>query len=263
MAVADKKIQRMLSVPEIMQAYYQTKADLENHFQAIKALVDHAESIGIMPGGAYRVTDLAARMQRELRQYTWLALINSSGLERVLPVSRMQKLDKMIFPGYGEDVPEPSEKAIYDLLNEGTVKTLLQEMVREVFDFLRPGVFGKALPHNRKHAASFVGKKVILEHVVYDRKFYIDFPPEKRRHLVQMDRLFHLLDGKPFPFQGTYNSPLVDGLVAAKEGQTDYFRWRRYQNGNLHLTFLREDLRKKLNQMAGELVEPALGEGIK
>jgi hypothetical protein len=35
------------------------------------------------------------------------------------------------------------------------------------------------------------------------------------------------------------------------EGQTEYFRFRSFKNGNLHLWFLRGDLVKEMNSVAG------------
>ena len=37
-----------------------------------------------------------------------------------------------------------------------------------------------------------------------------------------------------------------------RECETDYFRFKWFKNGNMHLTFKRMDLVAKMNQIAGE-----------
>ena|SRR5439155_23407886 len=49
------------------------------------------------------------------------------------------------------------------------------------------------------------------------------------------------------------NAPwtLIDAIEAAKDGETDYFRFKCFRNRNLHLEFKRLDLVAKLNAVAG------------
>jgi len=60
-----------------------------------------------------------------------------------------------------------------------------------------------------------------------------------------------MLDGK-----GTVKShygELCDTIADSKDGlgDTSYFRFKCYQNGNLHLEFLRPDLDERVNMIAG------------
>ena len=72
--------------------------------------------------------------------------------------------------------------------------------------------------------------------------------------MVALDRAFHILDGAGIP--GGYQSPLVDAINTSGNkgvGETAYFSFRCYENGNLHLKFLRLDLVKELNRRGKEL----------
>lgn len=63
--------------------------------------------------------------------------------------------------------------------------------------------------------------------------------------------MFALLDGKPGVT--THQGWLADAICAADGGigETEYFAFKCYGNGNLHLRFKRMDLVKKLNAVAG------------
>ena len=81
------------------------------------------------------------------------------------------------------------------------------------------------------------------------------------RNFADLDRLFHYLDGRPAEEFDPYNAPAVTAVKDAVEsgkmsGETDYFKFRCYQNGNLHLTFKRRDLIAQWESLARQgLVE--------
>ena len=60
-----------------------------------------------------------------------------------------------------------------------------------------------------------------------------------------------MIDGKP-PVK-TYHGELYDAITDSPDGngKTQYFKFKCYLNGNLHLEFLRADLVVKLNAVAG------------
>jgi hypothetical protein len=79
-----------------------------------------------------------------------------------------------------------------------------------------------------------------------------------------MDKVFHYLDANK-PFTANYNSPLIDALESAlanrreevnpksyAQGETEYFAFKVYMNGNVHITFRRLDLVARLNAVAGK-----------
>ncbi|MEP0806548.1 MAG: DUF4942 domain-containing protein [Chloroflexota bacterium] len=245
------------TVSEVLDEYRRAKDALEHHCGAIKEALERAYAAGVGRSTAFYAEQMLREHLRELREETWRALINASGAEKILSVKRLDQFERWL----KTDAPEPSEEAIYELLAGGGAQELFAEMVREAFDFLRPGAkwYGNRYKTNLRGRAA-VGKKIILERIIEVSQYYTHIYHQHRRHLQQVDKIFHLLDGKPFPYD-EYASPLVAGL-AQTSGETAYFKWRRYRNGNLHLEFLRDDLLKKFNQLAGQLVDPAVGDGI-
>ena len=79
------------------------------------------------------------------------------------------------------------------------------------------------------------------------------------RDFADLDRLFHYLDGRKMEDENPYHAPLVEAIGKAKEtrsGETDYFRFRTFLNGNVQLTFKRRDLASQWEALAREgLVE--------
>jgi hypothetical protein len=82
-------------------------------------------------------------------------------------------------------------------------------------------------------------------------EFRVNYHRQKELHAI--DGVFHLLDGKG-PIK-TCTGPLETAIQNASDGkgETDYFKFKRFKNHNLHLEFKRLDLVKELNlRVTGE-----------
>jgi hypothetical protein len=110
--------------------------------------------------------------------------------------------------------------------------------------------------------APAVRRKVILPYRVERAWNSKRFRPNYhgQQELTALDGVFHLLDGKGV-LRG-HRGPLIKAIEASEDGrgETDYFAFRCFKNGNLHLTMKPLDLVKELNGLAaGEYV---LGEDM-
>lgn len=114
----------------------------------------------------------------------------------------------------------------------------------------------------RSHDGFKVGPKVILS---YGFQVYRDgglgsFQVDAK--LRDVDRVFHVLDGKPAPED---HGAGACGAVRLAHGQrltqaeTDYFHLRWFGNGNLHIRFKRLDLLLKVNRIIAEHYGAAVG----
>ena len=180
-------------------------------------------------------------IRQEIKKRVWIRLVQLLQIRRLLSVRR------------SEDI---TIQAIYE-----TIETLRQnspefvrEAVAEVFDLLRPGAksAGLSLKTNKKHGRFSLGKKVVL--VGYLEQVFggrMRCSHQKSDELRSIDRIFHILDGREMT--DGYISPLMDAINTCDgAGQTEYFNFKCYQNGNLHLEFRRLDLVRQLNQIAGD-----------
>ncbi|MFZ5888314.1 MAG: DUF4942 domain-containing protein [Chloroflexota bacterium] len=259
----EAQIQKPYNVGELLDLYRETAEAIARGTEVIRKAQSRAKNAGLDVEN-WSIARFAEEQLVRLRKATWKALLSASGAEKVMSARRLEQFDNALEGRTLASIPEPNEETFLELFAGGAAQELFREMVLEAFDFLRPGASRwDDYKTNKKNARSFVGKKIILKGIAIEsassaRLVYIH--RRTARELVQVDKIFHLLDGKPFPYAQTYNSPLVDGLKD-RVGQTEYFRWKRYGNGNVHLEFLREDLLKKFNQIAGSLAEPTFGDG--
>lgn len=184
----------------------------------------------------------------------WTMLIDRMELRRVLSIKRRAELDRQLETGEG--LPPIDEPSMLTMLEKtlNSVPQYVQEMVKEVYEILRPhGIqtAGKVLKTNNPFK---VGKRVVLRWACEQQYGARGYSISYRREpdLTAMDNVFHALDGK-----GTIKStrgPLIDALNAVgPDGkcETEYFRCKCHKNRNLHVEFKRLDLVDKLNTVAG------------
>ena len=205
---------------------------------------------------SYKVAENTVHIMDKIRRRAWSRIIDMIGIKKLLSSSRADELSKTIESG---KMPELTVPEIYRMLEDlqGSAKNLLTEAVQEVYDYLR---CGKGTPWheyktNTKNARFEVKDKVILTGTVHNNfngGYSVNYGQYSETKLVALDKVFYALDGKGVP--GGYRSPIVDAINTTKtgQGQTDYFDFKVYQNGNLHLTFRRPDLVKQLNAIAAD-----------
>lgn len=201
----------------------------------------------------------------KLRRDAWRAIIGMTGIRKILSVKRAEQLDKQL--DTWRDMPEITFENVMDTVQSMVAqsKDLLEDAVKEVFEWLRPAATNYHNPYktNQKNGRWELGEKIIKSSVVecsWSSTFRVNYYYEN--YLIAMDKVFFALDGKGVP-EG-YRSPLVDAINTTKitdgKGETDYFKFKCYQNRNIHLTFKRMDLVAKLNQVAsGATLKPDQG----
>jgi len=185
--------------------------------------------------------------KRRVRKAAWRRVVQITEVDKLMSEKRRDQFNKAL---EDDALPELTIDAIYDQIQafSQNAEALREEMVKEVYAFLRPH---SAYVTNSPFS---VGKQVIITNMVehtYDGRFHVTYY-SKGQNLIQLDRLFHVLDGKGAP--GGYVSELTDGInMSGHDGyaETEYFKVKCYHNGNIHITFKRLDLVAVLNQIAG------------
>jgi hypothetical protein len=188
-----------------------------------------------------------------MKAEAWAALIDRMELRKLLSVRRARELDHALETGNmpdGSALPDVTEERIIDMMKSfaTNVDAFMSDAVKEVFDWLRPR--GTQYKTNDRFE---IGRRVILTGVV-ERKFMrsgyrirYNFRAEVRA----LDNVFHLLDGRgAVP---THYGELYEAIECSEtgRGETTYFRFACFRNGHLHLTIKRDDLRQRLNALAG------------
>lgn len=200
-----------------------------------------------------RRVDLASpeKFIAHVRQSVWRRLIDKCEIRKVCTQKRAKELDAMLEDF--KNLPEITEANVVATLagNLNDLETILAELVKEVFDELRP-VPGTCRANEHKTNKLYeVGKKVILTYAVERRYGGTGFRMRGRETLLRgLDNVMSILDGKGVV--KSHYGPLyeaIDGCERGELGETDYFAFRCFANGNLHLTFKRDDLLAELNRV--------------
>jgi hypothetical protein len=195
---------------------------------------------------------------KEMEKQAWRSIVDRLDIWRVMPEKRAAELRKHIEDG---TLPELTEDTAMQLAQAyvGNVDKLIDELTKEVFDWLRPRVDIEGRTYNggkfKTNKRDVIGKRVVREFMVelsYMGGFHVRYGGEASQRLRTLENLFRALDGKGSTGTG-YQSELQTAIEREKSGigQTEYFKFRACKKGTLHIEFLREDLLAELNRRAG------------
>jgi hypothetical protein len=186
-----------------------------------------------------------------LKIHFWRGMIEKMEVKRFMSSKAIDEMNKNI--DRGEGLPEITEENVFNLLQSGiqNADKMIQELIEQVANNIRP--HGDKYKNNSKFQQE-IGDKVIFWAVEFGwnkGKFRVSHYREDGIRDIQ--RAFQALDGN-----GTISKSYLGGLADAindspdGNGETEYFTFKCYKNGNLHLTFKRLDLVKKMNAMIGK-----------
>lgn len=196
----------------------------------------------------------SSRVIEQLRNKVWAALFEKMEVRRFLSVEKTHELDAQL-DGKG---PPLSEITLENVLATShglrmSIPKYKEQAVVEVYSFLRPR---SSLKTNSEFR---VGPKVIISNGCEPAdKRWPSMPPRVNYHRIEelraLDRVFHLLDGKGYVSK-THNGELVDAINATTRqmpfGSTEFFAFKVFGNGSLHIKFRKPELVAELNRIAG------------
>ncbi len=250
------------TIAELVRTWDECSETIRRCFLELDAAQERLEQAFAGPGRHFSLDDILRRQSLahperaidQLEQQAWAALFDALEVRQFLSVEATRKLDQQL-EGRGEPLGRITLETVLATLQglHRSIPVFAAEAVREVFDFLRP-------PRSRLKTNKpwHVGRKVILPCYCEAAQPRWPWRPSVNFHCIDrlraLDRVFHLLDGKGY-ISKSYGGELVDAICATSgeqpEGQTEYFAFRVYRNGNLHVTFRRPNLVAELNRIAG------------
>ena len=254
------EIAERVEISTMVQAFNDAAAEIAEGYRLLEsaqnrlttAFQDSAYALGTNPRENYdRVGAKAVDyVMDKLHRAALKALIARMGIQPMLSEKKWKELQDQLDRGPREGLPAITEDALAAMA-EGIAQNLgsyFIDAVCEVYNYLRPWR-GEYRTNNRWE----LGPKVIVYGVrrPYGRGGF-EIAWGYQQNITALDNVFHYLDGKQRP-EGTHYGPLTDAIIQSPDGagETEYFRFRCFRNGNLHLTFKRLDLVQRFNEVAG------------
>ncbi len=251
------------TVRELVRTFVESEAAIRAAFAAIVAAEDRLNSAfalgerdsSMHVSASRNVYDSdfrdADRAVDRLARSAWASVIERLELRKVMSVKAWDDLQKQLDKG---ELPPLTEDNVFAFAENcaSNMGDMLRDAVVEVFDWLRPAGYWDG--HYKTNDRYVVGRKVIrpwsVETQWTGRGFRVRY--DRAQNLTALERVFLMLDGRGTETKG-YQSDLQMAIEASPDGtgETDYFRFRCFKNGNLHLEIKRLDLLRKFNQIAG------------
>lgn len=260
---AGSQLAGRLSIPELVAVYARAERDIRAGFQLVdrahRALndaftLDSNHGISIQNHREQIHFDDPERNLKLVRQSIWRTLVERLELRRFMSIGAWKELEKQL--DSTEDVPEITVATVSAMAEQFTSKLpeMLESAIEEVFNYLRP-------PGSRyKRNSEFeIPKRVALSYVI--DQWYAKGEASKlmhvvhssEQHLAAIENVFTALAGQGQVSKNHYSelSGAIKQTLLGELGETPYFRFRGYRNGSLHLEFVRLDLLKRFNEIAG------------
>ncbi len=200
-----------------------------------------------------------------LTRQAWSTIVDRLELRRFMSIARYEELQKQLSGREHVKLPAITEESVMRFAHDhlSQARTMLQEAVREVWEWLRPRK-GSRVGDLKTNTEMEVGERVILGYMVesgFGGRFRINY--SRRQNLVALENVFNGLAGNG-EIAPAWQSAIETALEASPsgEGKTALFAFRGCKNGNLHLQCLRLDLLAKFNALAaGKVLRPVETEG--
>lgn len=261
-----------LDVPQLVACYEQAERDIRAGFALIARAEDSLNAAftmnhwgSIRVGNSYHRTnyhDVDSAL-REARRGVWSTLIERLELRRFMSIREWDELYSQVHKG--KDVPDVTAENVIAMAKQfrDRIPDMLRSAVLEVFEWLTP-----QRSSHKTNSKLALGRKVVIDRALetWQGRVQWEWQLEIRgaQRFNALENVFSSLDGKGSVTK-THHSELGTVIRAVPRGEpcvgeTAYFHFRGFQNGNLHLTFKRLDLLKRFNMLAGgKRLTPAEG----
>lgn len=189
-------------------------------------------------------------LRKRLRLEAWRVIVRKIGIEKVMSAKAVKELREAL-DGKGPEWPEITPESIVQVAQGYAMSALefLEEAIAEEYEFWRPR---KRFAPYQRNSDWKLNRKIIRPYVVTKDWQGWRCTYHNEAHVRALDSIFHSLDGRG-PLKD-HTSPLMAAIARAQDGagETDFFRFRCYHNGNIHLEFRRQDLLDNFNAIAGK-----------
>lgn len=283
-----------------LEAYataYQKIEDADNAIRLAHSIADQAAPNGGEAGRfTYHLHETREKFQKAVqlpdRQFylqtakrltdtaVWSRLIAMTGIEMLMDATAKEQLHQSFMEQperrnrRGETLPatdEDGKGGMPEITPENVRATLqrFQEDAAMIFQRGLVNVFTKLDRRFRSHDGFKIGSRMILTYAFDEHGQWNYGRRSTQDHLVDIERTFAVLDGKP---KGYAYGSIVEAVRMERRGrgweahqsvtEGEYFKVKAFKNGNAHLWFTRDDLLEKVNKILAEYYGEVIGDGM-
>ena len=260
--MAHDKLAHRFTIAEVVRIYQEAEASIRGAFAQLAATeqtlndtftLDGMGHIHVQSGSGHHVMhfDNVGDVLLRMRHDVWKYVIDRLELRRMMSNKRWTEINRQLEK---HELPEITEENVEQIVGgfHRSLKAMLEEAVEEVFDWLRP-----RHSIHKTNTELEIGEDVILRYVVetWDKRWKhswrVNYHAEQ--NLTALENVFSALDGRGQITKTHYSE--IHNVIHAEGydgvGETPYFKFKTYKNGNLHLRFKRLDLLSAFNRLAG------------
>jgi len=206
----------------------------------------------------------------EIERHAWRKFIDDLHLREILSVGARKKLDDQLFEnrrGYGHQPPLPpfTEVNVFGFFEQtcANIPNLIKEALQEVFKWLTPSRTWTGCKTSDEFK---INKKVVVCRVArmrYSEGHEVEY--DRRAHVDALGNALSMLDGKGVrkskaereddrKLAGSYSSAWDFDWAQNRIYEDAYLTAKPFGNGNVHITFKRDDLVAQINQAGADMI---------
>lgn len=184
------------------------------------------------------------KARQEIDKAVWRYLLGISGLRNVMDAQAYREFNNQL----DKDPPE---------VTLDNLTATFSNLGAQSGDLFRRGLVNAFVNLDystyKTNDAFKIGKKVIVTYAMSPHGGF-SYYGRKREAITDLDRIFHILDGKEPKDHLADASALI--AQADRNGdqtlETEYFRFKWFKNGNIHIELRRPDLVTDANKLIAE-----------
>ena len=246
------------SAVELIKTGYQNLSTAQSR---LKSICQHPS---VLPENRsiYDLQDTISRVLNKAKADAWAGLLQKTQAPKFMTESRHNEFMRDL--GNPAKLPEITIETVQDFINNliASAPKMLLDFIKETFDWLQPKGWRSDKYKTNEKSKYEIQEKLIMTWMFEPRDKWGYGPKlsyRSEQSLRSMDAAFHLMDGKGIPKNGNaaYSAIRIAEQEKRLDAETDYFKFKWYNNGNCHIVFKRLDLVQRMNQIAGEnLLKP-------
>ena len=218
----------------------------------------------VLPGrrSMYGDNHEVKKILKGIKSDAWRGILKKTNAVSFMTPKRYDKFQKDL--DKPDNLPEINFETVRDFVENviNAAPDMLIEFIKETFNWLQPG--GWTLNYKTNQKSKYELQEKVIKPGIFELRWGAESSNLRyyyQNSISAMDNAFMLLDGKGTAKPGAGSSALSAIETACQnklnECETEYFKFKWFKNGNMHLMFKRMDLVAKMNQVAGEnLVKP-------